>query len=46
MKLTHVAPVLLKAKPKLKAQVLVTYTPIGGQPGTMQVPVPLRIPKY
>jgi hypothetical protein len=44
MQLTRFGSVLLKEKPRLKAQVLVTYTPLGGQPNTMQVPVPLRVP--
>ena len=44
MKLTHFGRRALKEKPRLKARVAVTFTPTGGQPNTMQVTVPLRIP--
>jgi hypothetical protein len=45
MHLTRAGAATVKAKPVVKAQVLVTFTPIGGQPGAMQIPVPLHIPK-
>jgi hypothetical protein len=45
MRLTHFGRRALRENRRLKARVAVTYTPNGGQPNTLQVMVPLRIPK-
>jgi hypothetical protein len=45
MRLTRPGRLALKEKRRVKARVLVTYTPTDGQPNSIQVGVPLRVPK-